>query len=98
MFTGGGIADAIDTVWIRHVTGGLSLIGFKSYGKDRDSFEGTEKDIVWLDEEPPKDVYDECLMRLMSTVPGQPGGLMLITFTPIEGDTDKLWLSVDYTL
>lgn len=84
----GGIADAIDTVWVRHVSGGMSMIGFKSYGKDRDSFEGTEKDLVWLDEEPPKDVYDECLMRLMSTVPGQPGGLMLITFTPIEGDTE----------
>ncbi len=84
----GGIANAIDTVYVRHVTGGLSTIGFKSYGKDRDSFEGTERDLVWCDEEPPKDVYDECLMRTMSTVPGKQGGLMLITFTPIEGDTE----------
>jgi len=84
----GGIANAIDTAYIRHTSGGLSTIGFKSYCKDRDSFEGTERELVWCDEEPPKDVYDECLMRLMSTDPGKPGGLMIITFTPLEGDTE----------
>ncbi len=84
----GGIANAIDTVYVRHASGGLSTIGFKSYGKDRDSFEGTERDLIWMDEEPPKDVYDECLMRLMSTTPGKPGGIALITFTPLEGDTE----------
>lgn len=82
-----GIPNAIDTVWVRHASGGLSTIGFKSYGKDRDSFEGTEKDLIWLDEEPPQEVYDECLMRTMSTVPGEAGGIVLITFTPLEGDT-----------
>jgi phage terminase large subunit-like protein len=39
--------------------------------------------VIWLDEEPPEDVYDECLMRLMTT-----NGLMLCTFTPLEGLTD----------
>jgi phage terminase large subunit-like protein len=84
----GGIANAIDTIWVRHVSGGISTIGFKSYGKDRDSFEGVERDWIWLDEEPPKEVYDECLMRTMSTVPGHSSGSMVITFTPIEGDTE----------
>ncbi len=84
----GGIANAIDTVYVRHASGGISTIGFKSYGKDRDSFEGTERDWVWMDEEPPKEVYDECLMRTMSTVPGVPSGSLIITFTPIEGDTE----------
>lgn len=84
----GGIANAIDVAYVRHASGGLSTIGFKSYGKDRDSFEGTERDLIWMDEEPPKDVYDECLIRLMSTVPGKPGGLAVITFTPVEGDTE----------
>lgn len=80
-----GVADGIDTVWVRHKSGGVSTIGFKSYGRDRDSFEGTEKDWISLDEEPPKDVADECAMRLMSTRPGEKGGLMVITFTPLEG-------------
>lgn len=83
----GGIANAIDTVFVRHISGGVSTIGFKSYGKDRDSFEGTERDVIWCDEEPPREVYDECLMRTMSTVPGKPGGIMIVTFTPLEGDT-----------
>lgn len=83
----GGIANAIDTVYVRHASGGLSTIGFKSYGKDRDSFEGVERDWVWLDEEPPKEVYEECLMRTMSTVPGRASGSTIITFTPLEGDT-----------
>ena len=84
----GGIAGAIDTVFVRHVSGGISTIGFKSYGKDRDSFEGVERDWCWCDEEPPKEVYDEILMRTMSTVPGVPSGSLIITFTPIEGDTE----------
>jgi phage terminase large subunit-like protein len=83
-----GVAGAIDTVYVRHVSGGISTIGFKSYGKDRDSFEGTERDLIWMDEEPPKEVYDECIMRTMSTVPGKPSGIAIITFTPIEGDTE----------
>jgi len=80
-----GISDAIDTAWIQHVSGRPSTLGFKSYGKDRDSFEGTEKDLIWLDEEPPADVYDECGIRLMAVKPGEPNGLMLVTFTPLKG-------------
>jgi len=83
-----GISNAVDTVSIRHVSGGLSTIGFMSYGTDRDAFEGTERDWIWTDEEPPKEVYDECLMRTMATVPGRRGGSMVITFTPLEGDTE----------
>ncbi len=83
-----GLPDAIDTVWIRHELGGASQITFKSYGKDRDSFEGTERDLIGLDEEPPADVDDECSMRLMATRPGERGGLKIITFTPLEGYTE----------
>jgi len=53
------------------------LIGDCSW---RGAFEGTEQDVVWLDEEPPLDVYVECLVRTMTT-----GGLVLVTFTPLEG-------------
>ena len=35
------------------------------------------------DEEPPMDVYSECLLRLMTT-----NGLMLCTFTPLLGLSD----------
>ena len=82
-----GLPGAIDTAWIQHVSGGVSSLGLKSYGKERDSFEGTEKDGVWLDEEPPNDVKQECSIRLMSTRPGHQSGLLILTFTPLDGYT-----------
>jgi len=39
--------------------------------------------VIWLDEEPPMDVYSECLLRLMTA-----NGLMLCTFTPLLGLSD----------
>lgn len=77
--------DLIDTARVQHHTSsgipdGWSILGMKSYEQGRGSFEGTEQDIIWLDEEPPLDVYTECLMRTMTT-----NGLMLCTFTPLEG-------------
>ena len=76
----GGVAQAVDTVRVRHVSGGVSTLGFKSYDQGRRKFQGTAKHVVWLDEEPPEDVYSECMARLMTT-----GGLMISTFTPLEG-------------
>ncbi len=75
-----GISHAADTVQVRHVSGGMSLLGFKSYDQGRRKFQGTAKHVIWLDEEPPEDVYSECMARLMTT-----SGLMLSTFTPLEG-------------
>lgn len=92
-----GIPGAVDTCWIRHISGGVSAIGFKSYGKDRDSFEGTKRDWVGCDEEPPKDVYDEALMRLMATGPNDKPGSMVVTFTPLEGFTEVVSSFLDST-
>lgn len=75
-----GVSDLIDTVSIKHVSGGWSTLGFKSYEQGRGSFEGTEQDLIWFDEEPPMDVYVEANVRLMTTQ-----GHMLLTFTPLEG-------------
>ncbi len=65
---------------IRHKTGGVSSLGLKSYDQGRKKFQGTAKHGIWLDEEPPQDVYTECLLRLMTTQ-----GLMMLTFTPLSG-------------
>jgi len=75
-----GVPGAKDTVTVRHVSGGTSKLGFKSYDQGRKKFQGTKKDAIWLDEEPPLEVYTECLIRTMTT-----GGLMLCTMTPLEG-------------
>lgn len=75
-----GVADLCDTIKIRHKSGGWSKLGLKSYQQGRGSFEGTAQHGIWLDEEPPMDVYGECLIRTATT-----DGIVLITFTPLEG-------------
>lgn len=73
---------ALDYVEIRHLTGGISRLGFKSYDQGREAFQGTEKDLIWLDEESKEDIRSECVMRLMTT-----SGLLIETFTPLRGLT-----------
>lgn len=75
-----GMPDLVDTVMVQHVSGEWSTLGVKSYQQGRGSFEGTEQDFIWLDEEPPRDVYEECLIRTATT-----GGIVMLTFTPLEG-------------
>jgi phage terminase large subunit-like protein len=79
----GGVPDAIESVRIKHVAGGYSHLVFKSYDQKRKAFEGTEQDVIWLDEECPSDIYGECLIRTMTT-----GGVIMLTFTPLQGLTD----------
>lgn len=83
----GGLADMLDTVYVRHVNGGDSQLTFKSYDQRREGFEGTEQDIIWLDEEPPLDIYTECLIRTMTS-----NGMLMLTFTPLEGMSDVVML------
>ncbi len=75
-----GVSELVDTIKVRHVSGGWSTLGFKSYQQGRGSFEGTAQHGIWLDEEPPEDVYGECLIRTMTTQ-----GIIMLTFTPLDG-------------
>src|SRR5688572_16947711 len=71
-----------DYITVKHVSGGWSRIALKSYEQGRVSFQGTEKDLIWLDEESNEGIRAECVMRLMTT-----GGLLIETFTPLKGLT-----------
>jgi phage terminase large subunit-like protein len=79
------VPDAIETIIVRHQSGGASTIQLKSYDQRREAFQGTEQDLIWLDEEAPLDIYAECLLRTMTT-----GGRMLCTFTPLMGLTEMV--------
>lgn len=79
------VAESVDTVYVRHATGGISSLAFKSYDQGRETFQGTEIDVVWLDEEPPSDIYSECLTRTMTV-----GGIIFSTFTPLRGMGDVI--------
>ncbi|NBX85878.1 MAG: DNA packaging protein [Proteobacteria bacterium] len=78
-----GVARAVDVVRVRHVSGGVSVLGFKSFDQGRESFQGTAREVIHLDEEPEVEIYEECLLRTM-TVQGQ----ILLTMTPLHGMTE----------
>jgi phage terminase large subunit-like protein len=74
-----GIADAYNTIFVKHVSGGTSLARFKSYEQGPRKFQGESLHWGWNDEEPPPEVYDEILTRLVN------GGRLFTTFTPLRG-------------
>ena len=59
-----------------------SFVEFLSYDQDLDKFAGTSRHFVHEDEEPPKDVHDENMARLIDT-----NGHLWMTMTPVEGMT-----------
>lgn len=85
-----GRAECVDTIYVRHTSGGISSLGLKSYDQGRKAFQGTKKDFVWLDEEPAMDIYIECLLRTMDTSGSEDNGLMLLTFTPLLGMSETV--------
>jgi len=59
-----------------------SVIRFKTYDQGRESFQGANKDIIHLDEEPPQEIVSECKARLIDR-----NGTILRTMTPLNGIT-----------
>jgi len=63
-----GEGDAYDTVNVRHVSGGISILRFRTYQAGRGALQGEKLDFCWCDEEPSDiEVYGECLARLTAT-------------------------------
>ena len=76
-----GEGNAYDTIQVRHVSGGISTLRFRTYNAGRTALQGETLDLVWLDEEPDQfEVYGECLARITAT-----GGMLMISFTPLKG-------------
>ncbi len=78
----GSPSGIIDQIRVRNVFGGISVIGFKSCDQGREKFQGASLDFVWFDEEPPRDVYEECRMRVLDRA-----GDIFGTMTPLKGLT-----------
>lgn len=75
-----GVSGALDSITVRHVSGGSSTLLFKAYEQGRGKWQANTVDYVWFDEEPPEDVYFEGITRTNAT-----GGLISVTFTPLKG-------------
>lgn len=76
-----GVPDAVESITVRHNSGGQSRITLKSYDQGRERFQGETLEFVWLDEEPSDlSLYIECLTRTNATK-----GFVYMTFTPLLG-------------
>jgi phage terminase large subunit-like protein len=75
-----GTPDLLDSIKVRHASGGVSVVGLKSYQRGRESFQGETLNYVHFDEEPPADIYTEGLTRTNISQ-----GPVWVTFTPLLG-------------
>lgn len=93
----------LDRIWLRKGIlkeivvdsgNGQSKVTFKSYEQGREKAQGAGKALIWFDEEPPYDIFEECTVR-------QEAGItlvMILTMTAVKGMTwvyDKLYLNTN---
>ncbi len=78
-----GVANALDSITVKHASGGTATLLFKAYEQGRGKWQGDTLNGVWFDEEPPLDIYTEGLTRTNAT-----GGIVMLTFTPLKGMSD----------
>jgi phage terminase large subunit-like protein len=92
----------VDTIWLRKGIikelvidaggGRRSHITFKSYEQGREKAQGAGLSLIWFDEEPPFDIWEECFVR-------QEAGITLyiiLTMTAVKGMTwvyDDIYLN-----
>lgn len=75
-----GVADLMDTILVKHQSGGTTRIRLKNYEQGREKWQADTVDVMWLDEEPPMEIYNEALTRTNATK-----GIVYMTFTPLKG-------------
>lgn len=78
-----GVSGLTDTIFVRHVSGGITRLRLKYYEQGREKWQGDTVHVVWFDEEPPLDLYLEGLTRTNAT-----RGMVFLTFTPLKGVSD----------
>lgn len=69
---------------IRKITlkNGVTIL-FKSYEQGREKFQGAGVRLIWFDEEPPKDIWEESFVRVEAGVQLD----VILTMTPVKGMT-----------
>ena len=80
-----GLPEGISVVRVKHKSGGQSEITFKAYDAGADTWVGVEANLVWLDEEPPLDIYSQSLRATATR-----NGNIMLTFTPEHGKTELI--------
>ena len=86
---GGGVSQFVDTLHVSHQSGGISTLSFKSFDQGIDKFQGTQRHIIHLDEEPTRELYVECLLRTTATEKDF-HGMILLSMVPLKGTTNMV--------
>lgn len=84
---GMGAKGLIKKAYIKHVTGGISTVEYKSYEQGANMLQGASIDLLVIDEEPknPK-IFPEAITRILQAPSGY--GRALLCFTPTNGFTE----------
>ncbi|MBT5797474.1 MAG: hypothetical protein HOI09_08835 [Porticoccaceae bacterium] len=80
-----GVPNAKSVALIRHISGGNSSLHFKAYEMGVDKWQGRSVDVVWLDEEPSRELYSQAVTRTLDR-----RGMVYMTFTPEQGMTETV--------
>ena len=75
-----GVPRAIDFALVKRTNGTTTKIVFKSFEQGREKWQAAPVPFIWLDEEPPVDVWTEALARTVAC-----DGAIQMTFTPLNG-------------
>jgi len=78
-----GIPNALSTIIVKHKSGKNSKVSIQSYESGKESWMGNNAHLVWLDEEPPQDIYSQALRAIVDL-----DGDLMMTFTPENGVTE----------
>ena len=70
----------LETIKIKHISGGMSEILFRAYSQGREAAQGFPADFIIIDEQPPDDFWTEALTRTVAT-----NGCVICSFTPLKG-------------
>jgi len=80
-----GVPNAKSVALIRHISGENSSLHFKAYEMGVDKWQGRSVDVVWLDEEPSRELYSQAVTRTLDRK-----GMVYMTFTPESGMTETV--------
>ncbi len=80
-----GVPNAKSVALIRHTSGENSSLFFKAYEMGVDKWQGRSVDVVWLDEEPSRELYSQSVTRTLDR-----RGMVYMTFTPENGMTETV--------
>lgn len=77
--------DEVSSCKFFHSSGGQSEIIFKGYSDGREAVQGYPADVVYIDEQPKDDFWEEVLFRTTATK-----GIVICAFTPLKGVTNLI--------